>query len=225
MVWRMTFYVILWTARNVVVFNGSNLEVQQIIDIVGFKVAYWCKAKWTNGAISIDDFIRVSECIQIDSVGGKKRPHLDWFTPNNGQLKFNVDGTTKWQPGEAGIGGILRDESGSTKVVFSKPIGLADSNLAELLAIKEAFLIFAASNWADEKELIVESDLKIALKWVNDPCLGPWRFRQILFQIEGYKKKIIRWFVKHIFKEINSIADCLAKSSIDRGSPITCSFD
>ncbi|OMO72253.1 hypothetical protein COLO4_27741 [Corchorus olitorius] len=170
--------------------------------------------------------MRLPDSIHLDvSGGGNGRSHVEWILPKAGQLKFNVDGAARGQPGEAGIGGILRDENGNTKLVFSKPIGQADSNMAELLAIKEAFLIFAASNWANEKELLVESDSKNAVKWVNEPTSGPWRCRKIIFQIEGYKKKIKKWTVIHAFREANIIADNLAKSSVDRGSAIMTRLD
>ncbi|OMO50641.1 hypothetical protein COLO4_37965 [Corchorus olitorius] len=65
------------------------------------------------------------------------------------------------QPGEAGIRGILRDDSGCTRLIFSKPIGIANSNMAEILAIKEAFLVFVAVDWVKEEELIIE---RVSLK-------------------------------------------------------------
>ncbi|XVF86739.1 hypothetical protein PTKIN_Ptkin18bG0066500 [Pterospermum kingtungense] len=55
-------------------------------------------------------------------------------------MKFNVDGSTLGKPGPAGIGGVLRDHEGNIKIRLLKSVGSADSNLAELLAIKEAFL-------------------------------------------------------------------------------------
>ncbi|XVE94792.1 hypothetical protein REPUB_Repub02eG0039900 [Reevesia pubescens] len=48
-----------------------------------------------------------------------------------------------------GIRGVLRDNKGVTKLVFSKNVGVVDSNVAELLAVKEAFLIFVASSWCN----------------------------------------------------------------------------
>ena len=227
-VWRVTFYAILWTlwmARNDAVFNGKVMETAQLCDLVGYRVAYWCKAKWPDGAALVDDYMRFPDCIQTASRGGKVLPRVEWVMPEVGQLKFNVDGAARGQPGEAGIGGVLRDENGSTRLVFSKSIGLADSNMVELLAIKEAFLIFSASDWVNEKELLIETDSRNAAKWVNDPASVPWRFRQTIFQIEGYKKKIRRWIVRHVFREANSMADNLAKSSIDRGSTIMTRFD
>ncbi|OMO83173.1 hypothetical protein COLO4_22651 [Corchorus olitorius] len=138
--------------------------------------------------------------------------------------QFNVDGSARGQPGEAGIGGILRDDSGNTKLVFSKFIGIADSNMAELLAIKEAFLIFVASEWSTNTELIIESDSLNATKWVNEPNSVPWIHRQILFQIKGLKKKIKNWSVVHVFREMYGIADTLAKSRVYRRSDILPSF-
>ncbi|XVE65806.1 hypothetical protein DITRI_Ditri08aG0029000 [Diplodiscus trichospermus] len=41
-----------------------------------------------------------------------------------------------------GIGGILRDCWGSWLIVFSESVGVADSNIKELLAIKEAMGFF-----------------------------------------------------------------------------------
>ena len=56
-----------------------------------------------------------------------------------------MDGSARGKPDPAVIGGVLRDCMAATKVVFSKAIGVADSNVAELVAIGEALRIFAAS--------------------------------------------------------------------------------
>lgn len=57
-------------------------------------------------------------------------------------MKFNVDGTSFGSTRKAEIGGILHDNNGLIKVMFSKSIGLGDSSLVELLAIRKAFIIF-----------------------------------------------------------------------------------
>ena len=54
-----------------------------------------------------------------------------------GSLKFNVDGSARGKPGPAGIGGVLKDCMAVTKAVFSRAIGVADSNVAELLAVRD----------------------------------------------------------------------------------------
>ncbi|OMO55420.1 hypothetical protein COLO4_36005 [Corchorus olitorius] len=165
----------IWTVKNDIIFNGKSMDVQKIVEIVGCPIAYWCKARWP-GAAGVEDLIRVPELIQIDYGKQVSRPHIEWSLPTPGQLKFNVDGAARGPPGEAGIEGILRDDSGCTRLIFSKTIGIADSNMAEILAIKEAFLVFVSLDWVKEEELIIESDSQNAVKWVNSIDSMPWRF-------------------------------------------------
>lgn len=65
-----------------------------------------------------------------------------WVAPPIDWLKLNVDGASSGSNGEAGIRGILRDNNVVIKALFSKSIDLGDFNLVELLAIREAFLIY-----------------------------------------------------------------------------------
>ncbi|XVF77486.1 hypothetical protein PTKIN_Ptkin14bG0048100 [Pterospermum kingtungense] len=97
------------------------------------------------------------------------------------------------QPGAAGIGGLLRDNNSKILLKFSKSVGIADSNLAELMAIKEAFELFIGSRWANDFRLAIESDSANVVKWINNPHAIPWRFR-----------------------EENAEADALAKAGVER---------
>ncbi|XVF41900.1 hypothetical protein PTKIN_Ptkin01aG0317600 [Pterospermum kingtungense] len=81
------------------------------------------------------------------------------------------------KPGHAGIGGTLRNHLGLELCNFSKYVGVHDSNVAKLLAIKEALEVFTASSWCSNKKLIIESDSKIVVGWVNKPNTAPWRIQ------------------------------------------------
>ena len=70
----------------------------------------------------------------------KMRVVLQWSKPPTGFLKFNMDGSAINKSGPADIGVVLRDDFESVKIVFSKAIEIVDFNLAELLAVKEAFI-------------------------------------------------------------------------------------
>ncbi|XVF41503.1 hypothetical protein PTKIN_Ptkin01aG0284700 [Pterospermum kingtungense] len=63
--------------------------------------------------------------------------------------------------------GVLKDHEGSLKLVFSKSIGDADSNLAEIKAVREAFKLFPASQWSQSHKLLIESNSLNAVKWVR----------------------------------------------------------
>ncbi|EOY17014.1 Uncharacterized protein TCM_036170 [Theobroma cacao] len=58
---------------------------------------------------------------------------------------LRLEESCKRCPVESGIGGAVRNEGKHVKILFSKSIGVGDSNRAEILAIKEAFALFAAS--------------------------------------------------------------------------------
>lgn len=53
-------------------------------------------------------------------------------------LKFNVDGASRGKPGPMGIKCVLHNSKGEVLLMFSKHVGICDSNLVEVLAILEA---------------------------------------------------------------------------------------
>ena len=55
-----------------------------------------------------------------------------------------MDGSAISKLGLAGISRMLRNDFQAVKIVFSKAIGIVDSNLIELLVVKEAFIVFVA---------------------------------------------------------------------------------
>lgn len=46
-------------------------------------------------------------------------------------------------------------------------MGVVDSNLAELMAIRLVLRLFSGSNLVGKRKLIVESDSKVAVSWVK----------------------------------------------------------
>ncbi|EOY13094.1 Uncharacterized protein TCM_031615 [Theobroma cacao] len=147
-IWRMAFFVIkwsIWLFKNEMVFNGKSWDELKLMDIIKTRIAYWSKARWDNPCLSFLDFFKNPELGVVFSKKKFVKKNLEWIKPALSELKFNVDGAAKGCPGEIGIGGVLRDYEGRIKLQFSKSTGWGDSNLAELLAIKEAFLLFATS--------------------------------------------------------------------------------
>ncbi|XVF72313.1 hypothetical protein PTKIN_Ptkin12aG0111100 [Pterospermum kingtungense] len=83
----------------------------------------------------------------------------------------------------AGIGGILRDCDSIFRIIFSKSIRTADSNLAELMVANKAFKLFSSSFWARSHKLFVGSDLIDMVKWISNPSCAPWRLRWLVHKI------------------------------------------
>ncbi|XVF73337.1 hypothetical protein PTKIN_Ptkin12aG0193300 [Pterospermum kingtungense] len=155
----------------------------------------------------------LSECFRVHIRGSGARPQLSWSPPPEDSIKINVDGSSLGKPGHAGIGGVLRDHTGAELCCFSKYAGVVDSNIAELLAIREAVEVFLASRVRDKK-LITESDSKIAVSWVNNPNAAPWSVRNIINYIVNLRSQISKSVVLHIFREANQRADFLAKQGL-----------
>lgn len=58
---------------------------------------------------------------------------ISWFPPKSHVLKWNVDGSSIGKPRLAGIGGVLHNHKALVLGFFSAPVGIKDSNEAELL--------------------------------------------------------------------------------------------
>lgn len=58
----------------------------------------------------------------------KRKMKVSWRFPSKGTLKFNVDGAAKGKPGLVGIGGVLKNHKGEIMYIFSKQVGIKDSN-------------------------------------------------------------------------------------------------
>ncbi|KAK8475764.1 hypothetical protein V6N12_058141 [Hibiscus sabdariffa] len=60
---------------------------------------------------------------------------------------------------------------------FLNHIGLSDLVFVELLAIKEALVLFAKSAWASGVSLVVETDCNIVVGWLQNPTTAPFTFK------------------------------------------------
>ena len=63
-------------------------------------------------------------------------------SPSFSGVKFNVNGASRGKPGQAGIGGVLRNSKGEVLLMFSKYMSVCNSNKVKVLAILEALGLF-----------------------------------------------------------------------------------
>ncbi|KAK2640263.1 hypothetical protein Ddye_028058 [Dipteronia dyeriana] len=108
----------------------------------------------------------------VDSYKLKANRIKDCIPPTLDKLKFNVDGSVRGKPGPAGIGGVLRNSNGKIMCLFSKNVGIMDSNKAELLAIKKTVQLCVSNPELRGRDIEVVSDSKVAVSWVNNEDFG-----------------------------------------------------
>ena len=213
-VWCSLFFAITWTiweCRNQLDFEEKKVEVRQAADLVKFRIVWWFKhiGKGSNEAVELMLLNLKDLC--VDQKKSKVSKIVDWIPPDLGYLKFNVDGSAKGKPGPAGMGGVLRNSYGKVLCLFSVHLGTLDSNIAELFAIKKATELIAADSSLDGCEVLVVSDSKVAVGWVNNGEIGNVSHWKDIFDIReilaanGHIKVV---FDSRIF---NSFADSLAK--------------
>ncbi|EOY10280.1 Uncharacterized protein TCM_025650 [Theobroma cacao] len=218
-IWKMSFFAIvwfIWLARNEVIFNGSNWDSVQTFEIARIRIACWSKSKWKEDCHDFEDSYRCPQHVNVAIKKDQRRNSVVWKKPSTEFLKFNVDGVARENPGKCEIGGVLRDDQGRILIKFYKNVGLGVANQAEFLAIKEVFLIFAASRWVTTHGLIIESDSTTAIKWIKDPASAPWRLRNHVLHLLSLASKVNQWDIQHILRSGNSIADSLAKAEVER---------
>ena len=87
----------------------------------------------------------------------------NWIPPPIDSLIFNVDGSARGSPGQAGIGGVLRDHRRKVLCLFSTNVGIQDAITAKVLAIARACELCASRPELGAKNIVVVSDSKVAV--------------------------------------------------------------
>ena len=129
-------------------------------------------------------------------------------------LRIHTDGASRGNPGEAGIGVVIEDESGKVIKEIRRYIGKATNNQAEYAALIDGLKAARGIN-ADNVTVFADSELLVKqVKGeykVKHPQLQPL-FAQAKGLISGLKK----FKISHVPREKNAHADALANEAIDK---------
>jgi ribonuclease HI len=130
------------------------------------------------------------------------------------KLIINSDGGARGNPGPAGIGVIIKTDTGEVVAKISEYLGVATNNQAEYKAIL-AGISRAKELGAEMVDFYLDSEL--AVKQLNreyrvrNAELAPL-FVKIYNLILGFKKVTF----SHVRREFNKEADALANEAMDR---------
>ena len=91
----------------------------------------------------------------ISTIWKKELKFINWSKPQVGWVKLNVDGASSNGLGQAGAGGLIRDEGGYWMNGFGVSLGTTNNMVVELWAI-----IYGLSMARDIccRNMIIESD-------------------------------------------------------------------
>jgi ribonuclease HI len=130
--------------------------------------------------------------------------------------RLMVDGAARGNPGPAGCGAVVLDETGAVLKELSRSLGIATNNVAEyqgLLLGLEAVLELGG------KRLCVQSDSELLVRQLN----GIYRVKNRNLKVLHHKalgllRRLEAYRITHVPREQNRRADQLANQGIDQAS-------
>ncbi|KAK3193998.1 hypothetical protein Dsin_025308 [Dipteronia sinensis] len=185
--------------------------MNQVADLVKVRTTWWFKFHAKGSKLLISTILLNIQESCVDSKPVKLSKREDWTLPDFSSLKFNVDGSSRGNPGDSGIGGVLRDGSGKVHGLFFEFVGVSDSIIAELLAIHKTISLCSSSPFFHDKEVIFISDSKATVSWINAEGIGSLTHVHLIYDICNVLNNL--WNARVIFnsRSSNSFADSLAK--------------
>ena len=131
-------------------------------------------------------------------------------------LVAHIDGGSSGNPGPAGYGVVLQDESGHPVAELSEYLGRQTNNYAEYAGLLAA-LEYAVKHGS--KALKAISDSELMVKQMN----GQYKVSSpALKDLYDRARKLVRQFdhfeIRHVLREKNHQADRLANLAMDRGT-------
>lgn len=138
-------------------------------------------------------------------------------------MRFTIygDGGSRGNPGPAGSGAIIYNESGETVATVSEFLGTTTNNVAEYTAILRALETLRAllEEKAKGAHVHVRMDSMLVIKQMN----GEWKIKHPNMKpLAASVAEVARAFgsvtYEHVYRENNKEADRLANEAMDRGS-------
>jgi ribonuclease HI len=131
-------------------------------------------------------------------------------------LIANIDGGARGNPGPAGYGVVLQDQSGAKVDSLHEYLGAQTNNFAEYSGLIAA-LEYALKH--GYRRLKVRSDSELLVKQIK----GEYKVRsEVLLDIYREARELIRkldsFHIQHVYREQNREADRLANLAMDKGT-------
>ncbi|KAK3211668.1 hypothetical protein Dsin_016374 [Dipteronia sinensis] len=101
--WSIWEEHISWECRDQIVFKGSRPSTEQTIYLIKFRCVWWFKHFKKGSHELVTTLLLNLKDLCVEKKKQKSYQLKDWIPPAVESLKFNVDGSSKGNPGSAGI--------------------------------------------------------------------------------------------------------------------------
>jgi probable phosphoglycerate mutase len=134
---------------------------------------------------------------------------------SSGWVTANTDGGARGNPGPAGYGVVVVDESGQRVAELSEYLGVRTNNVAEYSALLGA-LAWAEAN--GQRKLRVISDSELMVKQIQGKYkVASPDLRPLFEEARRRIARLDRFEIQHALRAKNKVADELANRAMDRG--------
>ncbi|KAK2635471.1 hypothetical protein Ddye_030263 [Dipteronia dyeriana] len=202
---------IVWEFRKNKIFDNKDPILALAADLIGVRIVWWFKAFGKKVLESVSDLLLIvkKRCVELSRV--MKSMIKDWIPSMVGAFKFNVDVSARGNPGQADIGGVLRDSYGNVLCLFSLSIGITDSTSAELLAIEKAVELCLSEPSLRGRVISIVSDSIVATSWIKNGIFGSLDHVNTIYSVRSHLDSWEGLDVVFDSRMFNSFADNLAK--------------
>ena len=132
------------------------------------------------------------------------------------EVRVNVDGGSRGNPGPAAIAAVVQDGNGEVVEERSEAIGTATNNVAEYRALLLG-IARAAALGARRLELIGDSEL-IVRQVTGEYKVKDEALRELHRQVREALDEFERWSIRHVRRDENAEADRLVNEELDKQS-------
>ena len=191
---------LIWKNRNQFVFKGRSQYPNLAKDIKARALEYMhCACSFTATKKWVLRRIR-------------------WEKPDTGWMKLNTDGASSGSLGLAGGGGVIRDEERNWVVGYARKIGSANSFLAELWALRDGLFLCLQ---AHIQAVIIEMDAKGIVDAFSHQKNANPIISSLMDDCRQLVSQILQSRFRHVYREVNRSADCMAKLGTYMGADFT----
>ena len=134
--------------------------------------------------------------------------NISWIRPSTRWCKLNTNGASFGNPGKAGGRGVIRDCEGRWLRGFARSIGFTTSIIVEFWALRDGLLQVVEIG---VQNLLIELDAKVVVELVRSKSPSNAFYSSLLANCRSLLGKFQHYKVQHAFREVNRVADALAK--------------
>ncbi|XP_040372858.1 uncharacterized protein LOC112194030 [Rosa chinensis] len=196
--WCSTFAFIcwfIWKWRNKHIFE-AHFQIPNHPGMVINAAIF----EWSNAQLKSD--LNKTYCLNL----------LNWMKPPHGYHKLNIDGSRNGHFGKIGAGGVIRCSNGLWIKGFQINLGIGEVLDAESWGL---FYGLQQALKCHITHIEVETDSAILAKLISQSDVALHPMGSLIRCCKNLIRGFLCFSLKHIYRESNMVADCLAKESIN----------